>query len=265
MASQDRLDKLYQYALASAALLEDFQQRRLGPIHLLKYAYLADLAYAERNDGATFTGVDWRFYHFGPWSYDAFERVEPAMHAVSASEVQFRSSYADDVLRYGLPSPDAEVLARHLEQELPFIVTNAVSRAVTAHGSDTADLLRSVYLTKPMLAAKPGETLDLRTAVREWPVPVTDQTETPKLTRAEKRRRAEILEHARAEIRRRLAGAGSNRTRPVPSPRHDAVFVEGTSQLDLMAGASVVPSSGDIVFDDSVWNSSQRRDDPDLP
>ena len=51
-----KVDKIIQYALAVAAN-EDFCNRDLGPIHLVKYVYLADLAYAERNKGETFTGI----------------------------------------------------------------------------------------------------------------------------------------------------------------------------------------------------------------
>ena len=71
-----RIDKVYLYTLALAAQADDFRQRALGRIHLLKYAYLADLAYARRNDGVTYTGTPWRFYHFGPWEASAYGRVE---------------------------------------------------------------------------------------------------------------------------------------------------------------------------------------------
>ena len=74
---QTRLDRLFQYALAIAAQADDFQQRDLGPIHLLKYAYLGDLAHAQRHEGATFTGAVWQFHNFGPWSGEAFSRIAP--------------------------------------------------------------------------------------------------------------------------------------------------------------------------------------------
>ena len=44
MTNHPRIDLLFQYALARAARADDFRWRELGPIHLLKYAYLADLA-----------------------------------------------------------------------------------------------------------------------------------------------------------------------------------------------------------------------------
>jgi hypothetical protein len=81
------LDRLFQYILATAAESEDFKTRELGPIHLLKYAYLADLAFAERNEGRTYTGTDWGFHHFGPWSSAAFQRIEPSLAVIGATTV----------------------------------------------------------------------------------------------------------------------------------------------------------------------------------
>lgn len=55
---QHRVDLLLQYTLVRAAQEDDWRDRELGPIHLLKYVYLADCAYAERHEGQTFTGVE---------------------------------------------------------------------------------------------------------------------------------------------------------------------------------------------------------------
>ena len=264
MADRSRLDAIYQYTVAAAAVAEDFRQRQLGPIHLLKYAYLADLAYASRHDGGTYSGVAWRFYHFGPWNEEAFEEVHPALLAISASESRHASRYENDFVRYGLTEYEATKIARKSEHELPFVVSNAISQAVHEHGSDTADLLRHVYLTRPMLAARPGDLLDFRTAIRLAPETPT-QSRSARLNAKEKRRRTAIIDSARAEIGKRLAGSRLKRVEPRPAPRYDAVFREGTAQLDGMAGVPHSPRTGKIAFDESVWHSSQRRDDPDLP
>ena len=254
-----RLDRLYQYALVVAALSDDFRQRELGPIHLLKYAYLADLAHAERHEGATFSGTDWRFYHFGPWSELAFERTAPAMVAVGADEKTFASRYADDHVRYALDREAAEHVARRLEGELPSEVTRAISSSIRQHGTDTADLLRHVYLTEPMLHAKPNEYLDFRTALR--PREVSEELAEPtRLSVRERRRRAQVIENARLEIQRRLDATSAKRFAPTPAPRYDEVFLEGTARLDNLAGEPVADSRSEVEFDGSVWLSSQRRD-----
>ena len=102
-----RTDSLLQFALASAAVQDEYRDRELGPIHLLKYVYLADLSYAERNDGVTYTGAPWRFHHFGPWAEGVFERIEPAVSNVGGVARRFASKYTDDSVRYGLGRQEA--------------------------------------------------------------------------------------------------------------------------------------------------------------
>lgn len=262
MSDLSRLNAVYQYTAAVAALAESPQ--RLGPIHLLKYAYLADLAHAARQAGNPYCGVEWRFHHFGPWSQEAFDAIGPALHGIAAREDRHTSRYESDVVRYGLDRHEAEAIAGRGDQNLPPAVSHAITRAVREHGSDTADLLRHVYLTPPMLSARPGDRLDFSTAAT--PVPVTPTPTPPaRLSVQKKRRRKAVVDSARAEMRRRLARSRSRRVAPQPPPRYDAVFHEATAQLDRMAGDPLAPVTGEVTFDDSVWHASQRRDDPDLP
>jgi hypothetical protein len=51
-----KVDQLLKYILAAAGQA-DYGNREVGPIHLIKYVYLADLAFAEKHGGETFT---WR-------------------------------------------------------------------------------------------------------------------------------------------------------------------------------------------------------------
>ncbi len=91
-----RIEEVFGYALAVAAQADHPRDRELGPIHLLKYLYLADLAHAETHDGETYSGVSWRFHKFGPWAVEAFQQIEPAMAHLGAGCRQFASSYRDD-------------------------------------------------------------------------------------------------------------------------------------------------------------------------
>ena len=256
------IDQLFHYALACAARADDFRQRDLGPIHLLKYAYLADVAYAERHDGATYTGIDWKFYHFGPWSGDAYARITPSLERIGAVERVVSSSFRDDYIRYRLSEAQADQLVGTLDQTLPLDVSGVLARAVHEHGSDTADLLRHVYLTPPMLAARPNESLDFTTASE--PREPAAAVPPVRRTRAEKRRRAAKFASARTTIQRLAAERRSTRVAPDPTPRYDDVFFEGLQQLDREAGVPLRPSSGTLSFDESLWASSQRRD-PDIP
>ena len=51
-----KVDLLLKYILPAAGQ-EDFGNQEVGPIHLIKYVYLADLAFAERHRGGTFAGA----------------------------------------------------------------------------------------------------------------------------------------------------------------------------------------------------------------
>ena len=259
-----RIDQLFQYALARAARADDFRERELGAIHLLKYAYLADLAYAKRNDGVTYTGTAWRFHHFGPWSTDAHSRIAPALvEQAGATPRSIPSPYGDDYVRYGFSTSQADQIEAAIAPKLPSSVSGSLARAVQEHGADTADLLRHVYLTPPMLAARPSEVLDFKSAI-ELGEPPAESVPRVRRTKAEKRRRAAAFEAGRTKIQQLIAKRRSTRAAPDPPPRYDDVFFGGLEELDREAGGPPTASSGTLRSDDSVWLSSQRHD-PEIP
>lgn len=259
-----RIDQVYQYALARAARADDFRARQLGAIHLLKYAYLVDLAFAKRNDGATYTGTDWRFHHFGPWSADAYARIEPAIiEQAGAEKLSIASAHVDDYRRYRFSASQAEALEAALSQDLPVQVSTTLDRIIQEHGADTADLLRHVYLTPPMLAARPGDVLDFTSAV-DPDEPPASPPPPRRRARTEKRRRAAALAAGRSRIQELATKRRSERVVPHPAPRYDDVFFQGLEQVDREAGTPPSPSTGTLSFGDSVWSSSQRRD-PGVP
>lgn len=249
-----KLDLVIQYALAVASEAEDFRDRELGPIHLLKFAYLADLAYA-KTEKTSFTGVHWRFHKFGPWAVEAYQRIQPAAQSLQAVERRFSTSTNDEGIRWRVKDP---CLARELEGKLPWPVAREVKHAVQQYGSDTAGLLHFVYQTPPMLKAAPGETLDLLPAeVRETEASVVDliSTPLPELSKT-KVKKLQTLVKERLEERRRA----SKLLAPDPVPRYDEVFMNGQDWLDELAGESVRADKGQIHFSDEVWKSPGRRD-----
>ena len=95
-SNTSRIDLLLQYALLVAGEEDEFFDRQLGPIHLIKYVYLADLAYAKRNAGETFTGMAiGGSTSLAPWYQTVNERIEPALCAISAAKQTFPSDYDD--------------------------------------------------------------------------------------------------------------------------------------------------------------------------
>jgi hypothetical protein len=256
-----RTDLLLQFILVTAAQEDDWHDRELGPIHLLKYAYLADLAHAQQHDGAGFTGATWQFYHFGPWQADVFARIEPALAAIHANAKKIPSRYEGDFIRYSIPHEFLNATKDKAERELPLGVVGAIQRAVHDFGADTTALLRHTYLTPPMLHAAPGENLIL---APETSGALERPASTPtSLSRSQQRRRLEALKTLKQRVRQRL------NDRPVPreaspAPRYDAVFVAGTDWLDSLAGEPIETTQGEVILDPDIWKSRQRSE-PDVP
>lgn len=253
--NRDRIEAVFGYALAVAAQSDHPRDRELGPIHLLKYLYLADLAHAKARGGESYTGVDWRFHKFGPWAVEAFQQIEPAMAHLRAGCRQFASGYRDDTLRWHLPADQLELR----EARLPLEVERSVAGAVRAFGSDTSALLHHVYRTPPMLRARPGDRLDLRPASE----PVEAEEPPPDEPLPEIRLSKTRVKKMREEVQRRLARKRKGRRSvvPQPPPLYDEVFAEGVAWLD---GPDPEPHTGKLSFSDEVW-TSRARGDTELP
>ena len=261
-----RADLLLRYALVTAAQNDEYIDRQLAPIHLIKYVYLADLAYAQQHGGQTFTEVAWRFHKFGPWSPEVFNRIEPALSEIGATKIKVsHPKYEDDFVRWMLVDDE---LAMQLASQLPVSVSLAIQSAVRSFGSDTASLLNHVYLTEPMLRASPDEHLDLLPSCdAEIAYPETSVKE-PKvsLSRKEKEERKRKLQNLRILVRERLDERKRNPELviPDPLPRYDEVFQEGLGCFDLEAGSHIEEREENVVFSDDVWKSRARYD-PELP
>lgn len=253
----ERVDLVLKYALARAAQEEG--RRELGAIHLLKLVFLADLAFAERNGGKTFTGSPWRFYKFGPYAEAVLDRLPPSLAAIGAIEKRIPSVHREgEFVRYRVIDM---TLADQLERDLPVAVCSAVKRAVHEFGDDTKALLHFVYTTKPMLRAAPHEVLDFSCAVRqklEVAAPAVD----PESTKAKKRRK-ERLEEVRSRIRELRARPVQQTCAPVPEPRYDEEFRRGVEWMDQLAGERMDGREGRLTFSEGVWHSPARTEDFD--
>lgn len=249
-----RIEAVLGYALAVAAQADEWRDRELGPIHLLKYLYLADLAFAESHGGASFTGIDWRFHKFGPWSVAAYQQLEPALAQVGADRKTFSSKYQEDNVRWRLKPDQLECR----DAGLPLEVVRVLNNAVGAYGSDTSALLHHVYRTPPMLRAAPGEPLSLASEEDIADVSAGESSELPEVALSKTR-----LKKMRSEMERRLANKRQSRRAvpPDPAPRYDEVFAAGVAWLD---GPEAEPRSGTLTFSDDAW-PSRARGDAELP
>lgn len=253
----ERVDHLIRYALALAARNEAWNERELGSIHLLKYVYLADLAYAARNNGATFTGADWRFYKFGPWSNAVHERIRPALGRLRVNERTFGFEREDgedgEGVRWRL-ADDPDRLLSEMEREIPALVASALGKAVREFGGNTPDLLHHVYRTKPMLHAAPHELLEFAHAV---PEPAPKFEKPPELTAKQQKKLREAIRAAKEQ----RAAKAKRRFVTVPTPVYDEIFEKGVEALDRDGGDELRALEGTVTFSDEIWKSKGRHDD----
>lgn len=256
-----KVELVVRYALARAAHADTPWDRELGPIHLVKFVYLADLAFAERSGGVSFTGAEWRFHHYGPWSPAVHNVVRATAAEIAAQVITTSTKFENDAVRWAIQNlDDADEIERDAERDLPSPVVFAVRRSVKDFGHDTTGLLHYVYGTVPMLRAAPGELLDLSLAVGAHPTSRKGASAAP-LTRRQEKKREEAHRALQARARAKLDEILAKRATVQPGrrPRYDAVFVEGQKWLDKLGG-EVEEFDGEVEFDDAVWKDPWRSD-----
>lgn len=254
-ADKNRIDSIIQFALLVAGEEDEYFDRQLGPIHLIKYVYLADLAHAKRNDGKSYTGTKWQFYKFGPWSQTVNERVPIACTAIAADERRFESHYEDkdDWVRYCIRD---DRLLEQKTHELPIVISMTLRRDVHKFLQDTPSLLDYVYKTGPIISAAPREYLDLTLAIE-------NPQEKPS---AEPLRVEQLSNKKRKKLGERIRGLRNDRAivdrkiiNPVTKARFDTVYEEGVAWLDDLAGEPLQTAEIKVEFSDEVWKSSARK------
>ena len=265
---RERLTQIVRYALGVASEADEWNERELGPIHLLKFAYLADLAHAKRTNGQTFTGVPWRFYNLGPWDEGAHAAVESAANDSGAAKRTFDWGGEREGIRWGIADSELASGLRTVGDRLPLEVASAIRAAVKKYGADTYHLLDDVYLTKPMLHAAPGERLDFSVVVTAAPepadeVPVAAEGPPASISKSEAKRRHVVWTDLRDALRERVRAGGARRRRLVPAPTapiYDEVFAAGVAALDEMAGSPIPKATGTVTFSPDIWKSRGRRE-----
>ncbi|MBI5523357.1 MAG: hypothetical protein HY910_12070 [Desulfarculus sp.] len=245
----ERVDLLIQFCLAVAGDGDPGEQA-LGPIHLVKYVYLADLIHAERHQGQTYTGAPWRFHHYGPWSPEVWKRIEPAVTAVGALAITIPSTkHENDPIIYQA-GPDLSL--NELDRMLPSEIAVHLATLIRKYRSFTPELLHYVYGTKPMLKAAPEELLDFSFALAaERPV----REEEAPISKAKLRRLQKAITAARgnkAVTKQRV------RVEPATPPRYDDDFHQVARIIEDQE-CGLEACSGVVAFSDEVWKSKARE------
>ena len=259
-ADPKRIDQIIQYALLVAGEEDEYLNRSLGPIHLLKYVYLADLAYARRYSGESYTGTAWQFYKFGPWSQEVNERIHPAIAAINADVSRFDSQFEGKEDWYRFQLTDESMLER-IGRDIPATIAMTLRREVHRFLQDTPSLLDYVYKTEPMLGASPNQYLDLG-LVEPFDKGLKNDEPLMYETLSNKKKKA-LGERVRG-LKTKRNREGTKLINPVSSPRYDDVYLEGLTYLDSVSGPSLSDRTLTAEFSDEVW-TSQTRKGPDVP
>ena len=227
---QVRTELVVQFALLVAGEEDSPYDRQLGPIHLLKYVYLADLVNARRNGGEVFTGADWRFHKFGPWSNAIHGVIDPALGKIGAEKLKFKSDYGeDDWVRYSVRD---DCLLAEKGRALPAWIAMELQRDVHKFGKDTPALLDYVYKTKPMLSASPNDYLDFSLEAKSSTEKTQEQQQlrVDKLSAKKRKRFRERLGSLRKE-QQRIKTARPNLLNSVARPRLRLITYESVTTL----------------------------------
>lgn len=264
MINTSYADLVIQFSLLVAGEEDDNFSRQLGPIHLVKYLYLADLSYAKRNNGQSFTGIDWQFYNFGPWSAAAHARIEPALNAIHACKYEFPSDYGDknEWIRWSLH--DSRLLDEKRRTLPPTITTNLTSY-VHKFGKDTPSLLDFVYKTKPMLSAAPNEYLDLTLELDNIKTSL-ESSPTLRMASLSSKKQKQLQQKMAAlrELHKQRKSDAPKLINPVPNPRFDEVYHDGVTWLESLSGEQLNPGEVTVEFSTDVWKSTTRKGE-DVP
>jgi hypothetical protein len=252
--NKDRIRKLIRYILAEAGQDEDWRSRELGPIHILKYVYLADMYYAAKNQGQGYTGLQWKFHHFGPWSLELYKEIPDAVKALGGDIRTFESPYGKDGYRFSLKDDYQDDLSSTIPSSIAFLLRRDIRR----FGPATNDLLHYVYTTVPMTHSVPGEQLDFSTVV---PLPDPEVNASFfKISAREKKKQKKRIKEIRAKIAAKKEQRKKKRVRPTP-PRYDEVFFGGVQDLDRDFDLSSMENhEGTLSVDKSAWGDNWRTD-----
>lgn len=257
-----RVDSIIQYTLTVASE-NDWGEQELKPIHLIKYVYLADLDYASRNQGETYTGINWQFFRFGPWSKEVNDRLEPALSIVGAQKkVIEHTNYKSIFWFFPKGKPVIDLERTFDDRLLPITIQGLVRK----YGNETKALLHDVYKTLPMLHAAPFEILNFSRVIQEPGPPEKSQPSSEQTARQKKKRKAKLesikkgFQKKMAQKKQELAQNQAERSKPC----YDEVFWEGVQTLEKLAGEEIPPGRITCSFSDEFWKSKARYD-PDLP
>jgi hypothetical protein len=255
----DRIAQIIRFALARARR-EDHGYGDLGMIHLIKLLYLADLAYARTHAGETYTGIPWKFHHFGPWEKGAWETSVSVLDAPDIELKVAPGAFERKTFRLR-DHGEADQINAELERVLPSEVTREVVSAVHEFGTDTKRLLHHVYTTEPMRAAIPGASISFDGLEGPTPYTLIPLVIAPAISKTQQNN----VDAAKAKLRESIAAKAAVRqaARVIPLPALNERELAALEELNRLLAEDEDPAStdlhGEMVFSPELWNSDFRR------
>jgi len=135
----------------------------LSKTQLIKFLYLADLFYA-RECGKTFTGWQWRYWHYGPYCKEVIECIAKTQRK---GLIFVEEGYEGEFFIKG-----SKFSSEHCEQNIPAEILLPLKHYIKKFAGDLTALLDYIYSeTEPMLAANYGDYLDFSGAQKLPPLP----------------------------------------------------------------------------------------------
>jgi hypothetical protein len=211
-------------------------------IRLHKFLYLIDLEH-QRRLGRTLTGLEWTFYHYGPYATTLARVGERLGYDLEREE--FVSSTGAEGRLFRVHEP------QDFPEGLGFVAEALVNDILSVWADqNTADLLDYVYHeTEPMKEAHRGEKLDFTIVPRgsryyEFSLPSLP---------------ADVIDKMRASLQSYAAEAAEEFVELQTS--HDAAFAEGMRELDEAEAhlKNVVPIN--IQIDPSILQDTLPSED----
>jgi hypothetical protein len=251
------VENLIKYVVMTAGEEDSFYERSLGPIHILKYLYLADYFYAMRFEGSTFTGVEWKFHNFGPWSLSTFQMIEPTLLGAGATHNQYSSKFGEeDAVRWCLINKD---LLAQIKQKIPPAITRKLNICIRKFKKDTEELLNFVYNTKPMRCAAPREELEFSHLT---PSEVVNSDTALRMDSLSKKRIGKLKERLSSLKDKQKAGLFKKVDLPQlrTTPRYDEVFEAGLAAFQESDLDSDISKRHKAYFLEDIWKSPTRTE-----
>ncbi|MGA8367932.1 MAG: type II toxin-antitoxin system antitoxin SocA domain-containing protein [Candidatus Acidiferrales bacterium] len=187
---------------------------------LLKLLYLFDIEFY-RVHRKTFTGLQWKYFHLGPWTKEFDPILAELVETGALLEIaSTKHEYDTKFYRSAEPTDVGKLFEKYSDEAILKIVLN------TWGASSTGEILDYVYFrTEPMEFGVRNEPLDF-TRISEASLPPYKKTSSGK-TRKE-------IDRARRQFEERLsARKGTERAQfAFTSPRYDGEYLDALEKFD---------------------------------